>query len=321
SGLKPASRYHIVCLSDGEESRELHFVTAPDEDVPLSILFGGDSRSGLEDRKKVNGMMARMVDEQIASGRPAILAFAHGGDFIVDGRNLGQWLQWLSDHEITTTGDGRLLPIVPTRGNHDLGPIFDQVFDFPEGDGNYYTTDLSPEVRLTTLNTEISTAGDQREWLAEELLADRWNRRWYLCQYHKPAFPAVKVPSGALTSWVPLFEQYLVDLVCEADGHNIKRTPPIMGHKVDPSGVVYIGEGGLGVGQRTPKTNRWFLQATADKCGSGHHVHLITFSRERIDCRVVLLNGELFDEFALNPRDPPNRAAALGESELETAVQ
>ena len=210
-------------------------------------------------------MMARMVAEQTAAGRPEILALAHGGDFIVNGPDLGQWLVWLDNHELTTGDDGRLLPLIPTRGNHDMGPIFNQVFDFPTDDENYYALSLGSELRLATLNTETSTAGDQREWLASELAANRWNHRWYVCQYHKPAFPAVKVPSGALTNWVPLFEEYQIDLACEADGHVIKRTAPIRDMKIDPAGVVYIGEGGLGVGQRTPKTHRWYLQPTAEQ--------------------------------------------------------
>ena len=72
--------------------------------------------------------------------------------------------------------------------------------------------------------------------------------------------------------------------------------------KVDPDGVVYIGEGGLGVGQRTPKTDRWYLKDTAEQCGSEHHVHLITFYADRLEVRVIQLGGEVFDEFALKPR-------------------
>jgi len=176
--LEPATKYHVVCESDGERTREFYFTTAPDDDRPIALIFGGDSRSGIDARQQMNRMMARMVSEQAAAGRPPIVGLAHGGDFIVDGRRLDQWLQWLSDHELTTADDGRLLPVIPTRGNHDMGPLYDQVFDFPKGDGNYFALDLGTEVRLATLNTEISTAGDQRDWLARELAAERWRRRW-----------------------------------------------------------------------------------------------------------------------------------------------
>ncbi|WP_442482621.1 fibronectin type III domain-containing protein [Aeoliella sp. SH292] len=308
TSLKPNTTYRLVCDTDGQASREFTFVTAFAEDQPFAILFGGDSRSGTDTRKDMNRMMARMVEEQTAAGRPDIVALAHGGDYIADGKELVQWLEWLDNHELTTTRDGRLLPIIPTRGNHDGGPIFNQVFAFPDRDENYYAINLGPEVRIATLNTEISTGGDQQEWLADELAAERWQHRWYLAQYHKPAFPAVKIPSGALSHWVPLFEEYQLDLACEADGHNIKRTPPIRNMQVDSAGVVYIGEGGLGVGQRTPKTNRWYLRDTAEHCSAQHHVHLLVFHKDRMDCRVVLQGGKVFDEFTRPVRPRPDSA-------------
>lgn len=221
---------------------------------------------------------------------------------MADGRKLQQWSEWLDDHQLTTGSDGRLLPIIPARGNHDIGPLFDEVFAFPPLDGDYYTTDLSPQVRLTTLNTEISTAGDQQDWLEQELAENRRKFRWYVAQYHRPAFPAVKSPSNAYSTWVPLFEKYRVDLVCEADGHNIKRTSPILNNAIHPDGVVYIGEGGMGVGQRSPKTDRWYLKEVADKNSEGDHIHLLTFYPDRLDVRVVRLGGETFDNFQIAPR-------------------
>ena len=299
--LPPATKVRLKCTSDEHASREFYFYTAPNDDRPIALLYGGDSRSGWTERQEMNRMMAKMVEEQSAAGRPAILGLAHGGDFVVNGTDLPQWLAWLSHYEQTTGPDGQLLPLVPARGNHDMGYVFDQVFVFPKEDNNYYALNLSGDVRLATLNTETVTGGDQCNWLAAELEAHRWQQTWYVAQYHKPAFPAVKIPSGALANWVPLFEQYKIDLACESDGHVIKRTPPIRGVKVDPEGVVYIGEGGLGVGQRTPKTGRWYLQDTAEHCGSGHHLQLLTFYKDHLDVKVILLGGEVFDEFTLHP--------------------
>lgn len=303
TNLLPGTKYTVALHSNDEQSARMYFVTAPAEEKPLALLFGGDSRSGLEERKAVNRMIARLVAEQARTGRPDVMALAHGGDYIRDGRKLDQWMVWLADHELTRGADGRLLPIVPARGNHDPGPIFNELFDFPPGDTNYYGISLGPEVRLITLNTETSTAGDQQTWLAEELSQSRPTHRWLLAQYHKPAFPAVKVPSGAYASWVPLFEKHNLDLACEADGHCIKRTPPIRGSGFDPTGVVYIGEGGLGVGQRTPKAGRWFLDSPQAKVGRGHHVHLLTFTPDSLTIRVILLeDGKVFDEHTIPAR-------------------
>jgi hypothetical protein len=304
SDLQPATKYRVVLESDGQRSPPLFFVTAPSDDVPVSLLFGADSRSGQQARRQMNAMMAKMLAESYAAQRVPILALAHGGDFIRDGRELDQWSRWMSDHELTVTADGQLLPIIPARGNHDGGELFNEVFAFPADDANYYSLDLGPQVRLVTLNTETSMSGDQRNWLQAELAAARPKRRWLVAQYHRPAFPAVKVPALSLVHWVPLFEEFNVDLVCEGDGHNIKRTAPIRDFHIDPTGVVYIGEGGLGVGQRTPKPGRWYLNSTQAKIGEGHHVQLLTFDQTQLSYRVVLLGGAVFDEHFLSVRRP-----------------
>ncbi len=301
--LLPSTKYHVIMESDGQASPEFYFLTAPAEDVPVAILFGADSRSGQEARRKMNRMLARLLRESQQPERVPILALAHGGDFVYDGRKLKLWSQWMEDHELTVSDDGQLLPIIPSRGNHDGGKMFNEVFAFPPEDKNFYGINLSPQVRLLTLNTETSLAGDQRNWLDTDLAKSRTKYRWLLAQYHRPAFPAVKVPWLNLIHWVPLFEKYHLDIACEGDGHNIKRTPPIRDSKFDSQGVVYVGEGGLGVGQRTPKTNRWYLNSTEAKTGQGHHVQLLQFGKEQLTCHVVLLGGKIFDKHSIGVRN------------------
>jgi len=303
SDLAPETAYEVQMVSDGESSPVFFFVTAPARDRPFSLLFGGDSRSSSKTRRAVNRMMARLLAESTADDDPAndILALAHGGDYIVSGRSFSQWSQWMTDHELTVSKAGQLLPIIPTRGNHDDGPLFNEVFGLPPDDDNYYTISIGPQMTLITLNTEISASGDQAKWLEAQLQKARPQCRWLLAQYHRPAFPAVKSPGRALRYWVPLFEKYNVDLVCEADGHVIKRTVPIRNNEHDKTGVVYIGEGGLGVGQRTPKSDRWYLKSPG-MASKGHHVQWLHFSRQRLDYRCILLGGKVADRYSRRPR-------------------
>ena len=296
--LTPATTYEVQMISDDNESPWFHFVTANASDRPFRLMHGGDSRSDQKARRGMNTMMANLFAQSNQNDDPSddILALAHGGDYIVSGTNLSQWSMWLSDHELTVTDEGRLMPLIPARGNHDKGKLFNEVFGVPADDLNYYAIDLTPQVRFVTLNTETSTAGDQATWLKNELSQSRPTHRWLLAQYHKPAYPAVKGPSSALQSWVPLFEKYNVDLVCEADGHNIKRTVPIRDNQPDETGIVYIGEGGLGVPQRTPKTDRWFLQSPG-MAGQGDHVFVLTFEPNQLTGQCVRVDGSIADEF------------------------
>jgi hypothetical protein len=302
--LQPSTAYEVEFISDKVHSEKMYFITGPDDDRSFSILHGGDSRSDHGIRRTMNRLIGERMATTANNKNPDddILAFAHGGDFVGNGKNVKQWSQWLSDHELTRGTDGRLLPIIPTRGNHDHGTPFNEVFGFPEADKNIYALDLGTQVRWITLNTEISTGGDQAKWLEQELKESRPKYRWMLAQHHYPVYPAVKGIGSAFHNWAPLYEKYNLDLACESDGHNIKRTFPIRDGKQDPTGVVYIGEGGLGAPQRTPKTDRWYLgdPGIADK---GNHVFMLTFEKEKLTIKCITADGKIFDTFDLKPRE------------------
>ena len=317
--LKPSTTYWFQIESDGVRSPELHFQTAPADDRPFRLVHGGDSRSGHTARRQINTYIGLLADEF-----PDLIAFAHGGDYILWGELWTHWRPWLSHHELTTSPSGRVLPMIPTRGNHDPGPLFDQIFD-GAGDSslNYYTIDLTPKVSLITLNSEISAAGDQAKWLERELRRLRPKRRWLLAQYHRAIYPAVKNPAAMKEHWVPLFEKYDLDIALESDGHAVKRTVPIRAEALDPTGVVYIGEGGLGVPQREAKSDRWFLQEPG-MSGSEHHVVLLEFGEGHLTSRIFGLPESLRAPFTpedyvqLIPADATWRYLAGSDPEGDT---
>lgn len=287
SGLEPNSRYDFAIVSGDECSRTLYFHTAPESGVDFEVLYGGDSRSGWRDRCRVNLMIAQLVD-----GEAFPLCFVHGGDYVENGGTSAEWIRWLSHHELTTGSDGRVLPLLPARGNHDWGPCYAQVFDHPgrtlEEPGAWFRTDLGGDVSILHLDTNVPVLGDQFVWLEAQLPRARESSRWLVLNYHRPMFPAVKEPSAAAPFWVPTFERHDVDLVFESDGHVMKRTVAIRDGEPDPTGVTYLGEGGLGVPQRRPDSNRWPFEGGFT--GRGHHASLVRFEAERLVMRFVVLD-------------------------------
>ncbi|MBZ4420656.1 metallophosphoesterase family protein [Myxococcus sp. RHSTA-1-4] len=323
--LLPGTTYYFVVVSDGKASPERHFITAPDDDRPFRLLSGGDSRTGLAERKKMNQLMATLVEQD-----PGIIAFVHGGDYNQAADDWAEWSGWLADHALTFTSTGRVLPIIPARGNHEGDPeMFNAVFNTPgQAAGNYYTTKLGANVGLITLDTNISIGGEQAKWLETQLQAAQ-SGRWIVPNYHRPAFPAVKTPSEARQFWVPLFEKYNVDLALESDGHVLKRTLPIRNEKHDPTGVVYVGEGGLGVPQRTA-SSQWYLKAPG-MAKSAHHVQVLSFSPDKLVYEARGIAGGLEDTYTLQPKRtglvvaPPAAAApaiasVTARSETQVAV-
>ncbi len=317
-GLKPSTRYFIAVESDGVLTDERWFLTAPDDNRAFTLLSGGDSRMGGPqpryagrtphvDRQEMNKRMAALFE-----ANPNIIALAHGADWgtTADWRHL-YW--WFEDNELVRTSDGRLLPFIVARGNHDEGIGFNEHFwlgDITDANsfGFYYTTFLGTDVALITLNTEISVAGDQSEWLEEQLDSLRPVKRWMMAQYHRPAYPAVKDFNHfdfarVRETWSPLFDQYNLDLALESDGHALKRTMPIRGNKPSPDGVVYVGEGGLGVPQRVPDTARWFLKSPG-MSASAHHVWIANIDSMSVRLQAIGMQGEILDETTLRPRAP-----------------
>jgi len=298
--LEPATVYYIVAVSDGKASDEFHFVTAPENDEWVQLLMVGDSRTPRpsrthedNDRRKVNALMARLLEKN-----PRIIAMAHGADY-EDRAFWSQLYWWLKDHsEMTTTKNGRLLPIIPSRGNHDMDIGFEEMFWWPDRQNNYYyTTHLNSEAALITLNTMISRGGDQRNFLEAQLKELRPTKRWLLTMYHHPAYPSVRDfgdGSSQRSSWVPLFEQYQIDASFESHDHAMKRTFPIYDGEVNEErGIIYFGDGGAGVPPRNPDIDRWYIE----KVSRDHHVHLLTFKNDAMELKAINIDDEIIDDF------------------------
>jgi hypothetical protein len=297
--LQPSTSYYFVAKTENDVSQELYFVTAPDDGRPFKLLVGGDSRSDRDQRRIMNETMRTLFEQN-----PDIVALAHGGDYTENGYSFGQFNEWMTDHELTIASDGRVLPVIASRGNHEgSSSLMDQVFAEPGGAGdNWYTTVIG-SYWLITLNTESSVAGDQRLFLEQQLQQARLvNACFISAQYHRPAFPAVKEPSDARAEWVPLFEQYDADLIFESDGHALKRTVPVRNEAEDPTGVVYVGEGGLGVAQRTPEPDRWYLSGPNAFAASQHHVILLDVGRTELVYRAFAPDLTLVDSLTLESR-------------------
>lgn len=291
--LKPDTKYHLEIKA--EKVERFWFKTAPQNDN-FALLLGGDSRSDHDVRRFINTTIKEITEEH-----PEIIAFVHGGDYIENGNDWRQWQLWLNDYRLTYQSNGRILPIIPTRGNHETDKkLYNQVFGFAESDIGYFTSRIG-SLDLITLNSEESITGEQFQWLDKQLQKAKTDGQWMFTNYHRPAYPAVKRPS-ATNRWVPLFEKYGVRVAFESDGHTFKQTLPIYEDaKNEDKGVIYLGEGGLGVKQRRPKDNRWYLN---DGGIAFKQHHFIFIKKDDLGFTIQALdeNGNSFHELALRPR-------------------
>ena len=69
-------------------------------------------------------------------------------------------------------------------------------------------------------------------------------------------------------------------------------------------GIIYVGEGGLGVKLRTPDDDHWYLQSPG-YAHSLHHYYLMEINENQVKVEVLKEGNSAFDTFYLKPRIRP----------------
>lgn len=289
TGLSPATTYYFV-VSDGRESTPRYWfrTASATSDQRLSIIAGGDSRNNATPRRAANTLVAKL--------RPDAVMF--GGDMTDSGSD-SQWNEWFEDWQLTIASDGRVTPVIMTRGNHESSnDIMVNLFD--TNSGVYYATTVGGNLaRIYTLNSESSIGGTQTNWLSADLAASS-SATWKLAQYHKPMRPHYSGKSDGTNQyryWAPLFDQHGMDVVVECDTHMVKQTWPIRASSAsgnvdgfvrdDNNGVIYVGEGGWGAPLRSADKNRnW----TRDS-GKFNHFQWFFISERELEIRTVRVDN------------------------------
>lgn len=290
-GLLPNMTYYFLVKDSEGTSTRYFFTTAPNHaDRRLSIVAGGDSRNHQDARQDANIMVAKL--------RPHCVMF--GGDF-TENDFPQEWQEWLDDWQLSIAEDGRITPIIVTRGNHEASnrTLID-LFDMRAAGGYYVTTLGGDLVRIYTLNTLIPVGGEQRDWLENDLRTYGQKYHWRIGQYHHPMRPHTQRKSeknDQVAHWAPLFEKYNVNLMVECDAHVVKSTWPIRTDngpgsdegfiRDDENGTVYIGEGCWGAPLRNNDDDKAWTRAS----GSFNQFNWIFIDKEKIEVRTIQTDG------------------------------
>jgi len=231
TGLSPNTVYYFICGGDnGGWSGEHSFRTAPDSSVSFRFVAGGDSRSGGGDWPAGRDSVSR----EMAKFNPSFVLYV--GDFIRQANYQPEWDNWFAAEQLYWVDNNNLtIPIIPSIGNHELfgdsaGVAYFGQFSLPTfpADEKWYSLDWGPSLHITILDTETAVPGDQTTWLKQDL-AEHENTLWKVVLFHEPPFS--DGPDGYNNAvrryWVPLFDNYHVDLVISGHNHLYERTYPI----------------------------------------------------------------------------------------------
>ncbi len=266
TNLEPDQKYYFVIKDDSGVSDRYWFRTAPDKPKAFTFIAGGDTKS--EDEPLEAG---RATHRLTAKLRPLFVMF--NGDFCSgNGTVPERWHTWLKDwHELTTTPDGRMIPIFPVHGNHENGDHanLNYIFNAPYQDNDsskiFYSTSFGGDFfHIIALNSSVDEGGRQRDWLEEDLKAHE-DFSFKIAGYHKPFWPhtSSKVENQyQYNQWAHLFYDYGLDISMDGDSHMSKITYPLrpdsasvdsfMGYvRDDEKGTMFLGEGSWGAFPRS----------------------------------------------------------------------
>jgi hypothetical protein len=307
-GLREDSEY--VFKVQGSK-REYRFQTMPKKlSRPIRMVIGGDAYYTIASEvfHRMNRMIAFNKPDFVVIGGD--LAYTTGTKHLLKGPQwaFARWQAFLRDLQKSLGQEGKLIPILPIIGNHDVHKtknengmleMFYQIFTFPEANKAYRSLDFGDYLSLVMLDTGHTwpIEGDQTAWL-EKTLRERKSVPYLLTAYHIAAYPSFYPFTGNIEerirkNWVPLFEKYQVPFAFEHHNHTLKRTHPLKEGIVNPSGVTYLGDGSWGTPVREVKSPEklWYLAKSA----SVNSCYIVTLTEEKCLIEAKNIQGEVID--------------------------
>ena len=192
------------------------------------------------------------------------------GDLVDNGQDHYQWNAWFDAAEDMISK----IPIAPAMGNHEtynrdwkirMPEAYLRLFSLPANApepyrNQFYSFDYG-DVHFVVLNTQISEMAqfqpklleDEMDWFRQDMA--RTTKKWKVVVMHKDVLqygfqnrpqPREEGFSEEGRQWMPLFDEYGVDVVLSAHLHSYRDRGHIRNFQRDASGPLYILTGVAG---------------------------------------------------------------------------
>ncbi len=298
--LEPDTMYEF---SLGKEKKTYRFKTMPkDLNSPVRFVVGGDGYSNKLERFRKMCARAGKQNPRFAvmGGDIAYSAPKKKGedDFYQWGKFLTCWMQEMKD------ADGCLIPILAGIGNHEVIGRYkcspdDAPFYYALFERAYYDVSFGTYLHFVFLDSNHThpIVGNQTFWLDKVLCSHQhFTHKMAIC--HVGPYPStgsfkLKIRKEIRAHWVPIFEKYGLNVLFENHDHAYKRTYPLLQGKIDPRGVVYIGDGSWGVNPRKT-VDRPYLAHRA----SEQQVTVVELTKTSRTFYAVNVDGKIIDSYA-----------------------
>ena len=306
TNLNANTTYYFICGGPGNYSAERSFKTAPNSTSDFQFVAGGDSRS--------DPAMRVLVSQAMSHTNPSFVM--HCGDLVSDGRIQSLWDTWFTDVNDNWIGDdGLTIPVIPSLGNHEQNATnYYEQFALP-GNEQWYYIDWGPTLRIIVLNSE-SQISEQAVWL-ENVLNSTSQDAWKIVMFHRNVYFSGWHDNNTDIQqyWVPLFDEYHVDIVIQGHTHHYHRTLPMYNNTVASSyqnDTMYLTSGAWGAPLH-PYEN----QSYSAYGNSTYHFTLINvFKNDTLHLEAKDIDGYTFDQVWLNKTVQNSKSS--NETDLKT---
>ncbi|HZP80269.1 MAG TPA: metallophosphoesterase [Chthonomonadaceae bacterium] len=249
---------------------------------PLRFVVYGDTRDGHDvHRKLVVLIMAQDPDLVLQTG-----------DLVHRGSDAELW----KTYDDITGSMRRIVPVYPSRGNHDLGgPGYEERVTAPFTSGNklYYSFDKGGCHFVSVDSFSSYKPGSpQYEWLEKDLAAAQKKAAHTFVYFHTPPY-SIGAHGSDLTArriLCPLFTKYGVRAVFNGHDHIYYRTRR--------DGVTYVVTGGGGAPLYPTDPNKGAIEG--DKWGSVNHILVCDVSGKTVTMTALRADGTTLDRFSIH---------------------
>ncbi len=307
-GLKPGTTYRYEASVGGDRSGPRQFKTFSRDATEVTFIAYGDSRTNPDKHAAVAARFRQFAPEFIL----------HSGDLVAKGTEHQLWAREFFD---PLKGVIDEVPMLPSIGNHEQDGVNYLTYFHQPGDKRYYySCDIGPVHMLTLDYRSTQSTDEQFAFVQADLKASR--APWKIVMLHMPMFNL----GGHASLWgheayLPLFRAAQVDLVVAGHSHLYERFRPLAPR--DQPGAwaiqhITTGGGGAPLSPAIPDPS---IVAAAQV----YHFVVFTAGRDRLDARVIDIDGKEIDRFSLRKEDgrQPKEylAAVYPEEDVIAAVK
>ncbi|NOV02156.1 phosphodiester glycosidase family protein [Paenibacillus planticolens] len=302
-GLEPNTRY-VYRVGDGSgnvSSLGSFQTTAASGDHTKFLYFADSQAADLNGYKLWGNTVAKAVEEH-----PDAEFMVHAGDMIDSGFKESEWNMWFS------AAQDKLMnkTLVALIGNHEVMGMrenndFLAHFNQPgNGVSTLKGTNFSfdyKDMHFVVLNSEYAYE-EQKEWLRKDLAST--TKKWKVVAFHRGPYGSIYDTAIVREQWVPVFDEFKVDLGINGHDHIYLRTFPMKDGKpaAEGQGTTYMVAGSTGPKFYSLTARDW--QKVTDAENTQMYA-AVDIQGDEMKVVTKTVGGRIVDEFTLKKTAAP----------------